>query len=358
MIFYQNNVIICQKGVIFMKKKDILNLIKFYSEDNDVAFKNQAYDIASEFDSNGDTELAQYIMATLADKNSFIPQGNTIDLSFLSEVYVDNNDLYLPDAIKDDIFGILNAVNNNKLNKFLFFGEPGTGKTESVKFMSRVLKKKLYIVDFEELISSLLGETSKNIKKLFQEINSISNDDVIVLFDEIDEIALNRISNNDTREMGRATTSIIRGLDMLNSNVLLIATTNLKDNFDKALLRRFNSTIDFNRYSKKDLKEIATTMIDKEIKSSNYLGKDMRLFSKIMDLCKKIPYPGDLKNILVSAAAFTDESDKYGYLRRIYNSFVGVNDINFMKDNGFTLREMSIITKKSTSTLSRELKEN
>lgn len=341
-----------------MKKKSILNLIKFYSEDNDVAFKNQAYDIASEFDSNGDNELAQYIMATLADKNSFIPQGNELDLSFMSEVLVDNKDLYLPDIIKEDIFGILNAVSNNKLNKFLFFGEPGTGKTESAKFISRILNKKLYIVNFEEIISSLLGETSKNIKKLFQEITSISNEqDIIVLFDEIDEIALNRISNNDIREMGRATTSIIRGLDTLNDNVLLIATTNLKDNFDKALLRRFNSSIDFNRYSKKDLKEIAILLIEREIKSSNYLGKDIRLFSKIMDLCKKIPYPGDLKNTIESSVAFTNKNDKYGYLRRIYNSFVGINDISFMKTNGFTLREMSIITKKSTSTLSRELKE-
>lgn len=341
-----------------MKKKSILNLIKFYSEDNDIAFKNQAYDIASEFDSKGDTELAQYIMATLADKNSFIPQEDSAKLSFLSEVSKNDINLYLPDIIKDDILGIVNAVNQNKLNKFLFFGDPGTGKTESVKFISKVLKKKLYIVDFEDLINSLLGETSKNIKKLFHEINSLSNyDDVIVLFDEIDEIALNRVSNNDIREMGRATTSILKGLDSLNDNVLLIATTNLKNSFDKALLRRFNSAIDFNRYSKDDLKQIATIIFEKEIKSSDYLGKDIRLFSKIMDLCDNLPYPGDLKNLVESSIAFTDKNDKYGYLRRLYNNFVGINDIDYMKENGLTLREISIITKKSISSISRELKE-
>ena len=46
-----------------MKKINVLNLIKYYSENNDSAFRNEAYDIARDFDKTGDHELAEYVMA-------------------------------------------------------------------------------------------------------------------------------------------------------------------------------------------------------------------------------------------------------------------------------------------------------
>ena len=65
-----------------MKKKNILNLIKYYSENNDAGFRNEAYEIAKDFDMSGDSQLAEYIMALLSDANTFVPQTNENESAF------------------------------------------------------------------------------------------------------------------------------------------------------------------------------------------------------------------------------------------------------------------------------------
>ena len=62
-----------------MKKRDVLNLIKFHVENNDAAFRNVAYDIAKDFDVAGDNQLADYILALLSDANKFVPQSTGTD---------------------------------------------------------------------------------------------------------------------------------------------------------------------------------------------------------------------------------------------------------------------------------------
>ena len=209
-----------------MKKKQVINLIKYFSEKNEIGFRTEAYEIAKSFDKNGDYQLAEYIMALLSDAENF---ESLRKVSLLSP-----EALPLPDSISKNIIGIVNAVRRNiGVNKFLFEGAPGTGKTETTKQIARLLDRELYIVDFESIVDSKLGQTSKNIASLFKEINSFSKPDkVVVLFDEIDAIALNRLDSNDLREMGRATSSILKGLDSLNDEIVLIATTNLFDVFN------------------------------------------------------------------------------------------------------------------------------
>lgn len=238
-------------------------------------------------------------MALLSNANTFVPQMEEDDLAFVKKLEVNGDPLPLPDCIKDDIVGIVNAAGHGiGVNKFLFQGAPGTGKTESVKQIARILDRELYMVDFAFLIDSKLGQTAKNIAQLFNEINGLfSPEKVVVLFDEIDALALDRTDSNDLREMGRATTSVLKGLDNLNDEVLLIATTNLFNHFDKALVRRFDSVIDFNRYSHEDLVEISVTILKHYLSKFKNVGSNMRLFRKIISSVEIIPYPGDLKTL-------------------------------------------------------------
>lgn len=342
-----------------MKKGNIINLIKYHSENNDLAFRNEAYEIASNFDKLGDYQLAEYIMGLLSDVNTFVPQIDENKLIFLKKLELSDEPLPLPDEIKKDIIGIVNAVGHNVgINKFLFQGAPGTGKTETVKQVARILDRKLFIVDFAYIIDSRLGETAKNISKLFDEINSLPNSEkVVVLFDEIDSIALDRTDSKDIREMGRATTAVLKGLDNLNQKILLIATTNLLNYFDKALIRRFDSVIDFNRYSREDLIDISEIILNYYLPKFKFAGKNIRLFRKIISLVKEIPYPGDLKNIIKTSLAFSNPNDEYDYLKRLYSSLVGDKDLKTMQSQGFTVREIEILTGISKSQVSRELKE-
>lgn len=345
-----------------MKKKNILNLIKYHAEKNESAFRNEAYEIAKYFDDNHDYQLSEYIMALLSDTNTFVPQIEGNSNVFVKKIDISSEPLPLPEIIKNDILGIINAVGHNAgINKFLFQGSPGTGKTESAKQVARILERELFMVDFDSLIDSKLGQTSKNITSLFDEISTVSNPNkVIVLFDEIDAIAIDRINSNDLREMGRATSSVLKGLDALNDKIILIATTNLYNSFDKALTRRFDVIIDFDRYKQEDLIDIGEAILNELLFKFKFAGRNMKLFRKILSLMNEIPYPGELKNLIKSSLAFSDPSNEYDYLKKIYLNTCGNGlnmDLKSLQDKGFTVREIEILTGISKSQVSRELKE-
>lgn len=347
-----------------MKKQSIINLIKYHIERNENAFRNESISIARYFDSIGDYQLAEYIMGLIAEANLFLPQASDFESELLKQLDVRGMEpLNLPIEISDDIKGIINAVNHNiGINKFLFEGLPGSGKTEAAKHVARLLDRTLYYVDFDNLIDSKLGQTNKNIASVFSEINRIPYPNkAVILFDEIDVIALDRINSNDVREMGRVTSAILRELDRLtdlNKEIVVIATTNLYSNFDKALTRRFDAVINFNRYSKEDLIEVAEYYFSTFIKNFKGVSKDTRLFKKILKKAENLPYPGELKNIIKTSLAFSDVNIKYDYLRRLYNNLIGnldQIDISELHIQGFTVREIEKLKGESKSTVSRKL---
>ena len=181
------------------------------------------------------------------------------------------------------------------------------------------------------------------------------------MFDEVDSLVLDRVNTNDLREMGRVTSVFLKGLDTLNENVILIATTNLYESLDKALIRRFDATVSFNRYSRKDLVEIADSFLTLTLKKAPGSRQDMRLFNKILNNLKEIPYPGDLKQLIKTAVVFSDESYEYDYLRKIYLALNGNPesvDIQQLKDSGYTTREIEVLTRIPKSSVSRKMKEN
>jgi len=316
-----------------MKKKNILNLIKYHSENNDIGFLNEAQEIAREFDASGDHQLSEYIMALLSDANTFVPQVSDDESSFFRKLDLSNEPLPLPEAIANDIKGVINAIGHNVgINKFLFQGSPGTGKTETTKQISRILDRELLFVDFSSLIDSKLGQTAKNITTLFQEINGfVHPEQLIVLFDELDALALDRTNSNDVREMGRATSSVLSGLDNLRDDIVLIATTNLYGSFDRALLRRFDSIIDFDRYSREDLLDVAEAIMKTCLDKFKFIGRNMRLFRKIINLLPDLPNPGELKNLIRTSVAFSSPGDEYDYLRRLYHAVDPLSDMSITR---------------------------
>ena len=345
-----------------MKKQNLINLVRYHTEKNDEAFASEVAQIAKEMDAAGDAVVAQYLMELLSSANFYVPQSNYKNLRFLKKVEYSSKPLLLPSNIEEDVLGITRAINNRSgLSKFLFYGAPGSGKTETVYQIARILNRDILAVPFEQLVDSRLGETAKNVSLLFDEINHLSFSKVLILFDEIDALVLDRINKNDLREMGRVTSVFLKGLDSLNENAVLIATTNLFDSLDKALIRRFDATVSFNRYSKEDLIEIADSILITTLKQSANSRQDMRLFNKILNNLDAVPLPGDLKQIIKTAVAFSDESNEYDYLRKIYlalNDNPDTVDIQKLKESGYTTREIEILSRIPRSSVSRKLKES
>ncbi len=344
-----------------MKKKNILSLIRYHAEKNEAGFRNEAYEIAKDFDQAGDSQLAEYIMSLLSNVNTFVPQMEEMQSAFFEKIEAKEGMLLLPDVITQDIIGIVNAIDHRVgINKFLFQGAPGTGKTEAVKQLARILRREIYMVDFSALIDSKLGQTQKNLVELFKEINQFMQPEkVIVLFDEIDALALDRTNQNDLREMGRVTSTLLKCFDRMNENIVLVATTNLYDYFDKAIIRRFDSIIDFNRYEREDLLIIAEKMLDEYLQKFKLASRDIRLFRKIINLYDPIPYPGDLKNVIRTSIAFSNPKDGTDYFRRLYYAVCNEKPENLKKlqAQNFTVREIEILTQKSKSSVARELKD-
>lgn len=343
-----------------MKKKNIINLIKYYAEKNDAGFRTEVYEIAKLFDEMGDYQLAEYIMSLISNVNTFVPQMSENESAFFEKIEAKEDMLLLPDEITQDLLGVVNAIERHMgIHKFLFQGAPGTGKTEAVKQLARILNREIYMVDFSSVIDSKMGQTQKNLSELFQEINGFAQPDkTIVLFDEIDALALDRTNSNDLREMGRATSALLKAIDRMNENVLLVATTNLFEHFDKALIRRFDSVINFNRYSEDDLMNISEKMLNRYLDKLKLGNRDIRLFRKIMKLLDRKTYPGDIKNLIKTSVAFSDMQDGMDYFRRLYYAVCGEKpeDLKLLQEQGFTVREIEILTKKSKSSVSRELK--
>lgn len=346
-----------------MKKKDIVNLIRCHAERNESGFRAGAAAIAREFDANGDSQLAAYVMSLISGAETFVPQAqNDAETPFMRKDSASASMLLFPDSIVQDILGVVNAVKHRLgVNKFLFKGAPGTGKTEAARHLARILNRELYIVQTESLVDSKLGQTQKNVMELFHVINLFAQPNrILVLFDEIDSLALDRTNPNDLREMGRATSAVLKGLDDLNPDVVFVATTNLFEYFDKALSRRFDFIVDFNRYGRDDILMLAERMLDGFLSRFKLANRDIRLFRKILSMMDPLPLPGDLKNLIRTSVAFSDPQDGVDYFRRLYRSVCqkgGEEEAKQLQEHGFTVREIGILLQKSKSGVARELKE-
>ena len=348
-------------GDLSMKKIDVVNLIKAHMNNDNQSFKLLALQIADEFENSGDKDLSKAIQGFVSDSYSLSYQtSDETSIGFLHLVPNKKCDLYLPDSISSDLIGVYNAVNRNVgINKFMFYGAPGTGKTEAAKLIANKLKRELWMVSIRDLIDAKLGETSKNIYSLFKSINDFPNKKkMLVLFDELDSLALNRIDSRDLREMGRATTELFSGLDYLDKDVVLIATTNLFKDFDKALVRRFNKTINFSRYEQEDLIELASIFYSEIISNVDNVELDNKLFKKIITTYLPLPNPGELKNIINSSIAFSDPNNPRDYLSRLVSSLdtsKNALDIENLQRKGFSLREIAKIVNNSKSVIGRKL---
>jgi SpoVK/Ycf46/Vps4 family AAA+-type ATPase len=124
----------------------------------------------------------------------------------------------------------------------LFFGPPGCGKTITARALAGELGLPLLYVRFDSLISSYLGQTAANLRKLFDFANRSR---WVVLFDEFDALGRGRDDPAEHGELKRVINSILQLMDGFRGDSLLIAATNHEQVLDPALWRRFDEIVKF-----------------------------------------------------------------------------------------------------------------
>jgi len=137
----------------------------------------------------------------------------------------------------------LAAFQMKPMKNLLFYGPPGCGKTLCAHVISGELKLPLIIIKTESIISSLLGETAANLKKIFDNIGNKRS--AIVFFDEFDSLAKSRTDVNEHGEIRRTVSLLLQIIENANSNILIITATNHPQILDKATWRRFDSILQF-----------------------------------------------------------------------------------------------------------------
>jgi hypothetical protein len=124
----------------------------------------------------------------------------------------------------------------------LLYGKPGTGKTEFAFQLARNIKADIFHLDFSQIQSKYIGETEKNIRKVFEDYqkrNTASEQPVILLMNEADGLMNRRVSMSNGLD-GFHNQSQTQLLELLEDfKGIVIATTNLYQNIDEAFHRRF-----------------------------------------------------------------------------------------------------------------------
>jgi SpoVK/Ycf46/Vps4 family AAA+-type ATPase len=149
---------------------------------------------------------------------------------------------------------VLQANGLTPNHKLLFCGPPGCGKTVTAEAIAGNLGLPLLYVRFDSVVSSLLGETSSNIRKVF---DYASNGTWVLFFDEFDAIGRSRDDISEHGEIKRVVNSFLQLLDNFTGKSLIIAATNFEQSLDYALWRRFDEVL---RFEKPDMNQIIDLM--------------------------------------------------------------------------------------------------
>lgn len=146
----------------------------------------------------------------------------------------------------DKVFNTWNlkSVIKNRNNLFInLYGAPGTGKTMAAHAIAKSLDKKIICVNYADIESKYVGETSKNLVNLFE---SAKNNSEVIFFDEADALLSKRVTNmNSSTDVSvNQTRSVL--LTLLNDyDGMIIFATNFISNFDSAFMRRIQYHIKF-----------------------------------------------------------------------------------------------------------------
>lgn len=239
------------------------------------AAERQARVIAAREDEKGHTTAAQLLKGALAANgaqssvNPHTPTTNNGTAAVLANALsqrtaaVKLEDVAMRPETRDTIDELvrefkgqaqLKALGIRRRSKLLFHGPPGCGKTVTAQALANALRLPLYVVRFDGVIGSYLGQTATHLRQLFQFAESTLS---VILFDEIDALGKRRGSPSDVGELDRIVIAFMQELELSQIPGFVIATSNLPGSLDDALWRRFDLAVKFAAPTKAEIGRFA-----------------------------------------------------------------------------------------------------
>lgn len=131
---------------------------------------------------------------------------------------------------------LLRAHSLDPRHRVLLVGPPGNGKTSLAEAIAHSLSFPFFVVRYEAMIGSYLGETASRLKSVFDYVRTTP---CVLFFDEFDAVGKERGDIHETGEIKRVVTSLLMQIDELPSYSVVIAATNHSELLDRAVWRRF-----------------------------------------------------------------------------------------------------------------------
>lgn len=246
--------------MVMASAQQLIGLVKSHAEGDCDRFFDLAMQLSAAEEQKGHKRLAetlrQWANAGQTPRQSSArtpnltpiaaPRGDLAQFLFASYPSERLSSLILPPLIEDEWAQIVVETRmREKLEekglkprrRILLSGPPGTGKTMSAHGLAGELQFPLFSVMLHGLITKFMGETAQKLKLVFDAIKSTRG---VYLFDEIDALAAARGDGNDVGEARRVLNSFLQFLDEDTGPSIVIATTNLAEILDRAVLRRFD----------------------------------------------------------------------------------------------------------------------
>ncbi len=189
----------------------------------------------------------------------------------------------------------------------LLYGPPGTGKTLLAGHIAASLKRPLYVVRLDSLISSRLGETAKNIRGIFEFVPARN---AVLFLDEMDAVAKLRDDRHELGELKRVVNTVLQGLDSLTDDVVTIGATNHPHLLDPAIWRRFPYKVELDLPDE----DVRASMWEHFLFQGDEAHKDnARLLARVSDGLNG----ADIENIALAArrrAILSDQASNLGHI--------------------------------------------
>ncbi|MCU7801922.1 MAG: ATP-binding protein [Candidatus Thiodiazotropha sp. (ex Lucinoma borealis)] len=266
----------------------LLSLVKTGIEGDQPTFRKTVQAIAAEEKAKRHYALAERLTELLQSSIAPLPNpaAGASDAKLQNAYYVVQpkrtlDDLVLPEGILKGCQEIieehhrrdlLRSYNLEPRHRILLSGPPGNGKTSLAEAFAHELMIPLFVVKYEGIIGSYLGETAQQLDRLFEKIKSQR---CVVFFDEFDALGKERADPNEVGEIKRVVNSLLMQIDLMPCHVTVIAATNHSDMLDKAAWRRFQAKL--------LLPSPAKSMIEKWLsRFRDKVGHELGMSSKVL----------------------------------------------------------------------------